>query len=428
MSAILELGPPAVDAVSLTEALAFLRITNPNGPDSALIQSAWIPAARRYIEGMTGLVLAQRKFAQYEERFPLTVWPFAFDQARVPVVNRRDQRLSLLRSPLASVQKIVYVGTDGNLHGMLPGQDFAVDYASRPGKITPLPGQDWPALLLGQFWPELFFPNEFWAPSINGLNRVQIFFTAGFTALATDTASETIGAQWQPYEVFPQYSYIIDGSGNMQIQMAPGSPLSGSDVPTYAAVGHTIASPDGGCSWFNAGPAGVSTAVDDDDTGNVDSDTAIAPPAYQTGHVYPGPSLVLDSNGNIEFTQNGLTSGGSAPAWPASNAPLGTVTADNGGSWLFLGAPQDPGPEFSAAPGGTTPGPNQLVQYQAASGIPEDLKLAVLLMLSHFYYNREPVVEGREGKVADVPHSVSQICSNYRVWDFGSGASSTVLG
>ena len=420
MASILEVSQPTVDAVSVAEAIAFLRqpVTT---PDSGLIQSIWIPAARRYIEQMTGLTLAKRNFVQYLERFPITIWPFYFDQARAPIINRKDQRVRLLRSPLASIQKLVYVGADGQLHGMLPGQDFCVDYAGRPPHITPLAGQNWPALLLGQFWPELYFPNEFWAPSINGLNRVQIFFTAGFTSLSTDTEDIKIGAQWQPYTAFAQYSYIVDANGNMEVQMAPTTggviPLSGSDPPTFAAVGQSVT--DGMCSWFNAGPAGISTAVDEES--DEDSDTAIAPPAYQTGHVYPAPSIVLDGNGNIEFTQAGLTSGGSAPAWPASNAAIGTVTPDNGGSWIFLGPAQDPGPEFAAATGGTVLGPNQLVEYQGDTGIPEDLKIAVLAMVSHFYYNREPVVEGREGKVADVPHLVSQICSNYRVWDFGEG-------
>ena len=409
MASILEVSPPAIDAVSVAEAIAFLRqpVTT---PDSGLIQSIWIPAARRYVERMTGLTLAKRNFVQYEERFPTTIWPFYFDQARAPVINRRDQRVRLLRCPVAAVQKLVYVGADGKLHGMLPGQDFVVDYARRPGHITPLAGQNWPALLLGQFWPELFFPTEFWAPAINGLNRVQIFFTAGFTALSTDTEDIKLGAQWQPYAIYPQYSYVVDAAGNLQVQMTlvPGGAgpdaLSGSDAPTFAAIGQSVA--DGMCVWFNAGPAGISSALDGE--GNVDSDTPLAPPAYQTGHVYAAPSIVLDGNGNLEFTQAGLTSGGSAPTWATA---VGATTSDNGGTWINLDRPLDPGLEP----------PDQLVEYQGGTGIPEDLKIAILLTVSHLYYNREPVVEGREGKVADVPHSVSQICSNYRVWDFGEG-------
>lgn len=415
MSSLLETSLPASEPVALGDALLFLK-QPANTPDSALIQSLWLPAARRYIESLTGLCLANRSFTQYEERFPITVWPFYFDQSRAPTSTRQDQRVRLLRCPVTAVKKLVYVGADGNLHGMLPGQDFVVDYAARPAHITPLAGQDWPALLLGQFWPELFFPTEFWSPSINGLNRVQISFTAGFTPNATDTEDIEIGAQWQPYQSFGQYSYIVDQNGNLEVQMTAPGGTTGSDLPTYAAIGASSA-PDGTCVWFNAGPAGISSVVND--SSDVDSDTTIAPPAYQTGHVYPAPSIILDGNGNIQFTLAGLTSGGSPPTWATG---VGAATADNGGTWINLGPAQASGPEFAASggSGGLVLGPNQLVEYQGDTGIPEDLKLAIMMMLAHLYFNREPVVGGFRGESAtDVPHSVSAICNNHRVWDFG---------
>lgn len=415
MSSILETSLPASEPVSITEALLFLK-QPANTPDAALIQSLWMPAARRYIESLTGLCLANRTFTQYEERFPRVIWPYFWDYSRAPVASRQDQSVRLLRTPVTAVQKLVYVGADGNLHGMLPGQDFVVDYARRPAHITPLAGQDWPTLLLGAFWPELVYPTEFWAPSINGLNRVQIFFSAGFTVTSTDTEDIEIGAQWQPYLSLGQYAYIVDANGNLQVQMAAPGGVTGSDLPTYAAIGETSAL-DGSCVWFNAGPAGVSTAVDDEGLGNVDSDTAIAPPAYQTSQVYPGPSIILDANGNVEFCQAGLTSGGSVPAWQTG---VGASTPDNGGAWINLGPAKDPGPEFSAPAGGTVLGPNQLAEYQGDIGIPEDLKMAILMMLAHLYFNREPVVGGFRGESAtDVPHSVTAICNNHRVWDFG---------
>lgn len=413
MSSILETSLPAAEPIALADALLFLK-QRADTPDASLIQSLWLPAARRYIESLTGLCLANRTFTQYEEKFPITVWPFYYDFARAPVASRQDQRVRLLRAPVTAVQKLVYVGADGNLHGMLPGQDFVVDYASRPCHITPLAGKDWPALLLGQFWPELFFPTEFWEPSINGLNRVQIFFSAGFTVNSTDTEDIEIGAQWQPYLDLGQYAYVVDQNGNLEVQMAAPGGRTGSDLPTWAAMGESSGL-DGTCVWFNAGPAGVSALVDSG--GDVDSDTAIAPPAYQTAHVYPAPSIVLDPNGNVQFSQAGLTSGGSAPAWATA---VGASTADNGGNWINLGPALDPGPEFAAATGGTTLGPNQLLEYKGDTGIPEDLKMAIFLMLAHMYYNREPVVGGFRGESAtDVPHSVTAICNNYRVWDFG---------
>lgn len=383
MPSLLEVGPPSVEPVSSAEAINWIK--QPTGtPDAALI-GILITAARRYIESQTGLTLASRSFVQYEERFPYTAWPAYFDQSRAPVVNNhRDHRLWLLRSPLTAVEKVIYVGTDGKLHALLPGTHFVVDYARRPGSIAPLPSQVWPALLPAQAIPELFWLTESWMPALSGLNRVQIFFTAGFTPNASDLTTVSLGAEWQPATAYAQFSYFIDENGNLQVQMnaASGSPLankiSGIDPPTLAAVGASAT--DGTCSWFNAGLI-----------------ANIA--AYQTGHVYPGPSIVLDSNGNIEFTQAGLTSGSPEPTWSA----VGQSTLDNGGTWINLGAQRAAGP----AP------PNQLVEYQSGTGIPEDLKTAILMILAHMYYNREPVADGR---IADVPHSVTAICNNYRVW------------
>lgn len=398
MSSILETSQPAAEPVSLTEALLFLKLPD-STPDKALIGSLWLPASRRYIESLTGLCLANRSFSQYEERFPVTVWPFYFDHSRAPVTTRQDQRVRLLRSPVTKIAKLTFVGTDGELHSMLPGRDFVVNYSSRPAFITPLAGNDWPALLMGQFWPELFFPSEFWSPSINGLNRIQILFSAGFTVLGTDTEDILpLGAMWQPSQPYVAYAYVLDGQENLQVQLIALGAMSGENPPTFAALGASAA--DGTCSWFNAGPQGG---------------------AYQTGNVYPGPSVVLDGNGNLEFTRLGLTSGGAPPAW--STTP-GASTLDNGGAWINLGPPVPivpitPNPLEPIPAGGPAP-PSQLTEYAGLTGIPEDLKMAVLLMLAHLYFNREPVVGGFRGESAtDVPHSVTAITNNHRVWDFG---------
>ncbi len=385
MPSLLEVGPPSVEPVSADEATNFIKQRG-DSPDAALIVLQ-ISGARRYIESMTGLTLASRKFVQYEEQFPYTLWPAYFDQSRAPVIKpHHDHRIALLRSPVTAVEKLIYVGADGKLHAMLPGIDFVVDYARRPGSISPIQGKDWPAILPTQFFPELFYLTESWAPGLNGMNRVQIFFTAGFTPNASDVIDISLGSAWQPFTAYAQYAYFIDDNGNLQVQMnAPsGSPLmnkiSGVDPPTLAAVGSSA--PDGGCSWFNAGLI-----------------ASLA--AYHNAHAYAAPSIILDANGNIELTQAGLTSGAGPgePTWSG----VGLTTTENGGTWINLGKPVAAGP---------IP-PNQLVEYQSATGIPEDLKVAILIMVGQMYYNREPVADGR---ITDVPHSVTAICHNYRVW------------
>ena len=60
------------------------------------------------------------------------------------------------------------------------------------------------------------------------------------------------------------------------------------------------------------------------------------------------------------------------------------------------------------------------MEYAGDTGIPDDLKIAIMMMLAHLYFNREPVVGGFRGESAtDVPHWVTAITNNHRVWDFG---------
>ena len=140
MSSILETSRPAVGRSRSHDALLFLKQPD-DTPDKALIQNLWLPAAARYVESLTNLCLASRTFSQYEERFPITVWPFYFDQSRAPVATRQDQTVKLLRCPVTKVQKLSMWARMEQLHSMLPGKDFVVEYAKRPAHITPLAGR-----------------------------------------------------------------------------------------------------------------------------------------------------------------------------------------------------------------------------------------------------------------------------------------------
>ena len=59
--------------------------------------------------------------------------------------------------------------------------------------------------------------------------------------------------------------------------------------------------------------------------------------------------------------------------------------------------------------------PGQIVETKFASGITETLRLAIKLLVAHWYFNREPVSVGQAGTV---PHSVDAIISQARTYDF----------
>jgi hypothetical protein len=58
------------------------------------------------------------------------------------------------------------------------------------------------------------------------------------------------------------------------------------------------------------------------------------PAAWQASHVYAASASIKDSNGNIQFTAAGGTSGSSAPTWKTD---IGDLTTDNSVSWQMIG-------------------------------------------------------------------------------------------
>ena len=181
----------------------------------------------------------------------------------------------------------------------------------RSGRRTSSAGQDLPALPPGL--AGIIFSHRIRQPAINGLNRRRRP-RGNASPAARMTRKTFFPAMWQPSESYPVFAYVLDANENLQVQLIATGAVSGEDPPSFAGIGASPAA-DGTCAWFNAGPAGG---------------------AYQTGHTYPGPSVALDSNGNLEFTRAGLTSGSVAPAW--ATAP-GAATVDNGGAWINLGPP-----------------------------------------------------------------------------------------
>jgi|SRR6185437_1755154 len=183
MSSIIVETQPLVEPLSLAEVKRQLRL----GPweDSDHVTSSLqasrlrglIQAAREYCESFTRRSFINKGYVQYLDAFPYFTDTAMSQQAYPPAYYslprysttlwNYSQMIKLFYSPLVSVSKITYVGTDGQDHDLLPGTpdsqvgQFVIDTAAEPPRLFPNSGQFWP--------PVLYVPNA-----------VAIHFVAGY--------------------------------------------------------------------------------------------------------------------------------------------------------------------------------------------------------------------------------------------------------
>jgi hypothetical protein len=393
MSSVLELTLPSVEPISLADARNWLKIQPGTTTDDILVQRL-TKAARRYIERATGLTLAQRNFIQYQDGFPFfpyfqspyaplfgAAFPFYFGYGPVssypyPAIGGlQNQMLNpfevrALKNPVTAITGVNYIGTDGMKHSLVPFKDFVPDFAT--GRIMPLPGQRWPV-------------------STIGANTVEIFFSAGYApdqiSVGTVNAELESSPGWEPGETIVQYAYLIDPNDNIQLQTVGPSGITGSGLePTWATEPGAVTA-DNTASWLCLGPV----------AGEWDPETEYV--KYVT---------VFDQNGNLQSCIVNQFTSQSAP--PAFATTLGATTVDNGEvAWRCLGQYQ-----------GVMPNPpDQPSSYTKVINIPEDIEVAIYLMLSHFYFNREPVTSG---SVSKIPHGVDDLIISTRDLGFGPAA------
>jgi uncharacterized phiE125 gp8 family phage protein len=132
--------PPEAEPVTLDELKQQLRIDH---DDEDTFLAAKLRAARRHVEGMTGLALARATYEIVLDRFP-------------------SAEIHIPRGPLVSVTSITYVDADGG-QGEITADRFTVDSASPEGWIVPVLGFTWPA-------------------TMKTTNAVRIRFVAGYDA------------------------------------------------------------------------------------------------------------------------------------------------------------------------------------------------------------------------------------------------------
>lgn len=100
---------------------------------------------------------------------------------------------------------------------------------------------------------------------------------------------------------------------------------------------------------------------------------------------------------------------------PAATWPISLLFTNSVG--IFFSAGFDPDPTTITDETVTVPTPpEQIAETKFVSGIPETLKVAVRMLVSHWYFNREPVTAGG---AASVPHSVDQLIQLNRIFNFG---------
>lgn len=201
---------PDSEPVSLNTMRDFLRLPANNSspfvptPDDLTI-GVLTTAAREYIEDCTGLMLAPRTVVQSLDSFPF--YPYSREPygtlygvgalslyfgygpilpTPIPPYGMNQNghlpfEIILLGNPVTAVDRIVYIGSDGESHTLLPGRDFVADMTSFPARVTPLPGAVWPQCTLGA-------------------NNVQVFFSCGYDTdpTAVETVSDTADTTQSP--------------------------------------------------------------------------------------------------------------------------------------------------------------------------------------------------------------------------------------
>ena len=115
---------PADEPVSITEAKAHLRVRDGETSQDALIEMM-IAAARQYAE-----IYTHRAFVTQQWRMTLDAFP--------------NCPLLLQKSPIQSVDSIIYTDMAGSTQTIVQGTDYVTDLDSEPGRITPPFGRVWP--------------------------------------------------------------------------------------------------------------------------------------------------------------------------------------------------------------------------------------------------------------------------------------------
>jgi hypothetical protein len=408
MNSIVRTATLSAEPVTLAAMKNWLRVPTTVTNDDADITDL-IQEARMHCELISNCSLVRSSFVQYLDYFPghlmnesgYSPGGYAMSGGESGYGGfgaDRNQRwygeIKMKRPPLVSVQSIWFIGTDGRPYSLNPGQDFIVDVASKPGRVRPIPYTVWPLTLH--------------VPAAIAIN-----FTAGYapntdsvstgTIAEPETLTSGLNPSWEPSTQTPQYSFLIDPNGNVEVQMNAGSPSTagGSTPPVWGAPGASVV--DGGCLWQNCGPVRG---------------------FWTPGASYAGQQqyVILDFNSNLQLLNvPALTTQTIAPyslqavgveplPWATT---IGGLTTDNkiAGAWICLGLYTGLGDSGLSFPNS----PEEQAAVLTDLTLPRQATRAIKALVVHWYRNREPFVAG---SVARVPQNVEDMLGEVTIQDF----------
>jgi uncharacterized phiE125 gp8 family phage protein len=132
---VIEITAPSVEPITLAEAKAQARIDTTTSAEDNLIEDIYIPAARKYLENITG-----RTFHQKTLEWMLTDFP--------------DCDYVVLRqaTPLVSITSLKYKDTTGS-ETTWASSNYIADTDSKTGRLVLAYGIVWPNSTLYPSWP-----------------------------------------------------------------------------------------------------------------------------------------------------------------------------------------------------------------------------------------------------------------------------------
>lgn len=229
------LTAPHAEPITLDEAKLHARVDIDE--DDVLI-GALISAARDYAEGLTHKQMVAARFKQVLDAFPgpsLIGIPFG------RALTLPGHAIYLERGPVICVESIQYIDMAGDTQTM-PAENYTVDYASDPVRITPVFGQIWPIPLpqIGAVW---------------------VNFRAGYAeALTVNVQANTVAAPMWKVLAVGDTLRVSNVGGTLPAPLQPNTDYTVSTVVSpgvYQLTGITLADAGDGQSFAGVIPEGL---------------------------------------------------------------------------------------------------------------------------------------------------------------------------